>query len=101
MTASTALTLAAVVIGLFAADRFLLWCETRGWIYYRRTKRRPGLGTSPIVELMTVYHPAQRHILEQRVEAEDDKDGEAKDGGRGEGGEARSKEQEARSKEPE
>jgi hypothetical protein len=78
-------TLAAVGLALFVLDRFLLWCESRGWIYYRRTRRRPGLGTSPIVELMSVYHPAQKHILEQRVEAEDDQDGESKDGGRPDG----------------
>ncbi len=76
------LIVVAVIGGLVALDRLLLWCEARGWIYWRRTRRRPGLGTSPMLDLLAIYHPAQRHVLEQRVEAEDDQDGEAKDGGR-------------------
>ena len=31
-----------LAVGLFVLDRALLWMESRGWIYYRRT--RPGRG---------------------------------------------------------
>jgi hypothetical protein len=82
VNARAALIALCVVAGLVALDRFLLWCEVRGWIYYRRTKRRPGLGTSPLLDLLAVYHPSQRHVIEQRVRAADEQDGEEKDGGR-------------------
>ena len=75
-------TVAALVMGAWLADRFLLWCEVRGWIYYRRTKRRPGLGTSPLANLLSVYHPPQRHVLERMIEQDNDRDGEEQDGGR-------------------
>ena len=82
MNVRTVVVAILIAAGGIVADRFLLWCEARGWIYWRRTKRRPGLGTSPLIDLLSVYHPAQRHVIEHRLEAEDQQDGESKDGGR-------------------
>jgi len=36
------LDLALFVLALFAIDQLALWAERRGWLYWRKTKRRGG-----------------------------------------------------------
>jgi len=78
----TAVVIACTVVGVFLLDRFLLWCESRGWIYYRRKKASPGSGASPFLDMLTVYNPSQRHVLEQRIDEQEEREDEDKDGGR-------------------
>jgi len=78
----TVVLIAGVVVGVFLLDRFLLWCEARGWIYYRRKKASPGSGASPFLDMLTVYNPSQRHVLEQRIDEQEEREDEDKDGGR-------------------
>ena len=62
--------LAAVgAIVAWAVDRLALWAESRGWIYYRRTKRRTGanLGDA-FLEIQSMLEPDKRHLLEIRRE---------------------------------
>ena len=72
-----AVLVAAVL--LFALDRFLLRLEARGWIYYRKTKARPG-GTvgNAFLELQQLTDPSVRHVLEERraERGEQDQSGE-------------------------
>lgn len=67
---------ATVLIGL-AVDRLALWAETRGWIYWRRTKPR-GVGSLGYLE--PIFQPSMTHVLEEetreRTEAEQDQSGE-------------------------
>ena len=79
---SRLLWLALGVAALWAADRLLLWCESRGWIYYRRRKASPGSGVSPLLEMLSIYSPGQKQALEMRIDAREQRDDEDRDGGR-------------------
>jgi hypothetical protein len=59
------LVAAAIVAGAIALDRFLLWCEARGWIYWRKKKASPGTAASAMLELQSLVEPANKHVVEQ------------------------------------
>jgi len=61
--------LAAAAFGLWLVHRLLTYCESRGWIYYR--KRRGsygGLGAS--TNFLNMYDPSRKHMQEAVREAE-------------------------------
>ena len=74
--------------GAFFLDRFLLWTESRGWIYYRRNKPGRGASTYHLLEWTAAFDPTQREVQEIRVKEEKGED-ESGDpfGPEGEGGE--------------
>jgi hypothetical protein len=55
---------------LFLLDRFLLWVESRGWIYYRRTKPGRGAATYHLLEWNAVLDPTMRQVQEERIREE-------------------------------
>lgn len=65
-----------LIPSLFFLDRFLLWCERSGWIFYRKRKSRGGNTAimsmteflSPGVEQTAVYLENERKV---RVEIND------------------------------
>jgi len=63
--------LVLVVAFLFLAvglDRLLLWCEWRGWIYYRRTPRiRHSAGTA-LLNIEALLQPSRQHVVELRLQ---------------------------------
>ena len=60
---------------LFILDRLLLGMESRGWIYWRRTKmRRSGGAGNAMQELQGFFQPGQKHIVEARREAHEEQD---------------------------
>ena len=69
------------VAALFALavvfDQIALWAERRGWIYWRRSKRRPS---GSLGYLETIFQPSITHVIEEetreRTEAEQDQSGE-------------------------
>lgn len=63
--AKTVLIVLAIVAGLVLIDRLGLWAERRGWIYWRRSKRRGAAG-SALLELETFMNPAAQHAVEAR-----------------------------------
>jgi hypothetical protein len=65
------------LIVLFALDRFLLWMEAKGWIYWRKTKRRPG-AMGDILTGFGFTDPGMRYLEEARREHvhEDEEDGD-------------------------
>lgn len=66
------------LVGLFALDRLLLWMEARGWIYWRKAKRK-GSGGADIFAAMSFTDPGARHAVEARQERageEDEDDGD-------------------------
>ncbi len=74
---------AAIIAGFWLFDRLMLWMEAKGWIYWRRKKRRPS-GTLSSIELFAPFDPKLRHVIEarrqaqeQRSEEEDQKGGQA------------------------
>ena len=66
------------VVGLGAVvwilDRFLLWAESRGWVYYRRSKPGRGASTYHLLEWASIFDPAQREVIEVRVKEEQAED---------------------------
>lgn len=76
-TMGTVLLVAGAILAIGAAlylfDRLLLWMERKGWVYWRKTKRRtgPGVGNA-LLEIQTLVEPAARHVLELRQEVKED-----------------------------
>jgi hypothetical protein len=68
----------AVVIVLVVLDRFLLWCESRGWIYWRRRRASPGTAAAALLELQAMMEPGKEQVLKEtrRVHEERDDAGE-------------------------
>lgn len=61
----------AISVALFLLDRLLLWMERRGWVYWRKTKRRTGLGMgNALLEIQALVEPGVRHVVEIRREEE-------------------------------
>ena len=64
-------------IALFALDRLFLWLERKGWLYWRKTKRRPG-AMGDILTGFGFTDPGTRYLEEARREQvqEDEEDGD-------------------------
>ncbi|MBW2624497.1 MAG: hypothetical protein JRD68_16430, partial [Deltaproteobacteria bacterium] len=61
--------LAIIGAVLFLLDRFFLWIESRGWMYYRRVKPEPG-GTSSniLLGLSATLQPQIKHVMTAKNE---------------------------------
>ena len=67
----TVLVIAAIVLALVAIDRFLLWAEARGWIYWRRRERLGSqVGAAIAGELGAILSPVERTRQEIILRAE-------------------------------
>jgi hypothetical protein len=68
----------AITVALFLLDRFLLWCESRGWIYWRRRRGSPGTAAGAFLEMQAMLEPGKEHVLKEtkRVHEERDDEGE-------------------------
>ncbi len=71
---------AATVLGLFLLDRFLCWCELRGWIYYRLTPRQQRAFGAAAFQVESLLQPERRHVYELKQAAEIYREGD-EDGG--------------------
>jgi len=67
----------AIALGLFALHRLALWMESRGWIYYVKTRASGGALASAILELQQIAQPGTRYILEMKRESRAEQDGES------------------------
>ncbi len=70
----TFLILLAIAVALFVVDRLLLRAETRGWIYYRRSRGRSGSSASAFLEIQSMLEPSRKHVIEARSEAKEEED---------------------------
>ena len=75
MTLQTIFWLAGSVAGLFVLDRFLLWAERRGWIYYRVHKPGRGASTYHLLQWNGAFDPTMRQVQEERIKEERAEDG--------------------------
>ena len=53
---------------MFLLDRLALWMESRGWLYWRRSRGQHGSVGNAFLEVQKLLEPAQRHVLEERRE---------------------------------
>jgi hypothetical protein len=74
-----ALWIAALMAALFALDRLLLAMEARGWIYWRKVKRK-GAGGGYLLG-PDIFDPGKRYLEEAREEhvLEDEENGDGDD----------------------
>ena len=56
--------------GLFSLDQFGLWLERRGWLYYRKIKRKGASCGNPLVEIQAILEPDMPHGWEKPQEIE-------------------------------
>lgn len=76
--------LAVAAVALFALDRLALWAESRGWIYWRRSRRRGSAGVgNALLEVHALLEPDRRAMVEairsEDEEVEEDESGGPKD----------------------
>ncbi|MGD2120478.1 MAG: hypothetical protein PVJ76_01980 [Gemmatimonadota bacterium] len=81
-----ALWVTGLAVGIFVLDRALLFLESRGWIYYRRSKAGRGASTYHLLEWTSVLDPSQRQVIELRVSEERQEDEAGSPRGGEEGG---------------
>lgn len=68
------LSLAGVLIGLYALHRLAQWAERRGWIFYMKKKpSSTALGTA-FLEIQQLAQPEKRHLLEATQEQKAEQD---------------------------
>jgi hypothetical protein len=61
----------AAVLAVIGFDRLLLWMEAKGWIYWRKVKRKGGGGAAAaLISLNAMYDPSAYHVAEAREEQE-------------------------------
>ena len=70
------------VAGVILLDQLFLWMEAKGWVYYRKVKRKGG-GAADIFIGADIFNPGARYLQEARQERageadEDDGDDEGK-----------------------
>lgn len=56
----------AVVAALVAFDQLGLWAERRGWLYWRKTKRRGSAMSDVLTGLDAITNPAVQHVSEAK-----------------------------------
>lgn len=66
----TALWLGGAIVGLLVVDRILLWMESRGWLYYRKSRPGRGASTYHLFQWNAILDPTIREVLEERVREE-------------------------------
>jgi hypothetical protein len=71
------LWIAGVLIALFALDRLFLWMEARGWVYWRKVKRKSA-GGGAMLGVNSIFDGSSRHTAEAREERqmEEEEDGD-------------------------
>jgi hypothetical protein len=72
------------VAGLILLDRLFLWMEAKGWVYYRKVKRKGSASMADVLLGGNVFDPGVRHLHEAREEraGEEDEDDGDDDGSR-------------------
>ena len=54
----------ALITGLYLLDRLCLWAETRGWIFYRKTKASGNALGASALELQNIFESGKaKHIV--------------------------------------
>jgi hypothetical protein len=51
-------------VALYSLDRFLLWLESRGFIYYRKSHSSPGTAASAFLEIHSLLESNRKQLVE-------------------------------------
>jgi hypothetical protein len=71
-----ALIVLGLIAGVFWLDRFCLWLEDRGWLYYRR-KKPSSSAASAWVGMQQFIEPGVKHVVQIKQERRSEEDEEA------------------------
>ena len=71
-----AVAVLALSLVLFFLDRLLLWCESKGWIYWRRRKASPGTASAAFLELQAMLEPGKAQVVEEMKQVREERDDE-------------------------
>lgn len=70
---------------LYGLDRFFLWCERKGWIYYRKRQGTAVSARNAALHMQSLIEPGKTYqIVEQQSEREEE-DGEGAPPGKQDG----------------
>ncbi len=67
-----------IVVALFVLDRLFLWFEAKGWVYWRKVKRKSS-GGAALMTFNAVFDPSAHQAIEvreERILEEDEDDGD-------------------------
>ncbi len=62
---------------IFSLDRFLLWLESKGWLFYRKRKSSGGFVGNALLELNSIFQPSSRNVIEVKQNVAKNKRSEA------------------------
>ena len=73
--------IASILVALFLLDQLLLWIERKGYLYYRKVKRKGTSASNVLLPFQNIFEPEIEHLIDMRYEdtqdehrASDDKD---------------------------
>ena len=66
----------ALVAGLYGLHRLALWMESRGWIFYMKTRASSGALGSAFLEIQSIAQPEKKYVLEIRQDQRAERDDE-------------------------
>ncbi len=55
-----------VFVILYVSDRFFLWLERKGWLYYRHKKAPGGVIGGALLQLQSFFIPSASNIIEMK-----------------------------------
>ncbi|GEM_PF-5591293 len=61
--------IAFLCVVFFVMDRFLLWIEAKGWLFYRKRKSPGGFLGNALLELNTIFQPSSSNVIEVKQKA--------------------------------
>jgi len=61
------LTCVLVAVGILVLDKFFLWLESRGWLFYRK-KKPTGGGSAMLGVAAELFQPAQYSAIQEQEE---------------------------------
>ena len=70
------LVVVMVAVGLYGLDRFLLYCERRGWIYWRKSQGTAVSARNAALHMQSLIEPGKTYQIEEEQSEREDEDGE-------------------------
>jgi hypothetical protein len=70
------LLIPVLAAGIILLDRFFLWCERRGWIYYRKSRGMAVSAKSAMLHMQSLIEPGKTYQIEEERSEREEEDGE-------------------------
>lgn len=58
--------LIVIAAALYALHRLALWAESRGWIYYMKSRGYSTRAGSAMLEVQQLLEPSKKHVIEMK-----------------------------------